>query len=163
MYSTIGVVVVYGAGALTTSIETLSALGERYLGERLDAEVAAADEAGAHCILNVTFPRELDEGADPPPLVPTGDPPPPEHAVTTDVHTTRATKRRKETGTRRTPNIRKISPSVDEPGERVTSQASDPYHAVRTHGDAVRPETVGCQRIFRDRTAGRDAAYLVRS
>jgi hypothetical protein len=46
----IGVVVLYGAGALSTWIDTLSAVGARYFGDRRNAEVAEADDAGAHCI-----------------------------------------------------------------------------------------------------------------
>jgi hypothetical protein len=48
MYSTIGVVVLYGAGALTTEIETLCAVGARYFGERRTVDAADADDA--HCI-----------------------------------------------------------------------------------------------------------------
>jgi hypothetical protein len=61
-------------------MDTLSAVGARYFGERRNAELEA-DGAGAHCIWKVTFARELEFGADPPPLVPTGDPPPPEQAI----------------------------------------------------------------------------------
>ena len=75
----IGVVVLYGAGALSTWIDTLSAVGARYFGERRTAE--AADDEGAHCIWKVTFARELEAGAEPPAPVAMGEPPPPEQAV----------------------------------------------------------------------------------
>jgi hypothetical protein len=46
----IGVVVLYGAGALNTWIDTLSAVGARYFGERRTAEATGVEDAGAHCI-----------------------------------------------------------------------------------------------------------------
>jgi hypothetical protein len=83
MYSMSGVVVVV-VDVPSTSIETLSAVGARYFGERRSVAActaeADADEA-AHCIWKVTFARELEAGADPPPLVDAGEPPPPEHAA----------------------------------------------------------------------------------
>jgi hypothetical protein len=96
--SMIGVALVHGAGALTTVIETLSAVGARYCGRR--SHEFAADE-DAQVISNVTVPRLLEVDPAPPPGVPpefaAGLPPPPEQ----DASATRLIARRTLSALRR--------------------------------------------------------------